>query len=770
MEKKKKTSSTFVALLLVLMVYGVFYFEMPQSIAEDEKTNEFSTQKALYHIKIIAEKPHYVSSPQHEIVGKYIVAELQKLGLEPTTQEGFALSEGTKLTRPKNIIAKINGKKKGKALLLLSHYDSAPHSYSHGASDDGSGVATVLEGVRVFLNDKNKPENDVIILFTDAEEFGLNGASLFVNEHSWAKNVGLVINFEARGTEGPSYMLMETNQGNGKMVKAFTEANPRFPVSNSLMYSVYKMLPNDTDLTVFREQGKIQGFNFAFIDNHFNYHTAQDDFEHVSPTTIAHQGSYLMALLQYFSSADLSNLNTTEDYVYFNTPFKFIIYPFAWIETMLIIAIIGLLILIFIGIKKRLLDVKEIAKGFLPLFGSLLFAGGMGYFLWKLLLLFYPQYQDILQGFTYNGHLYILTFAILSIYIALRVYQKWTTQKNLMNHFIAPLLLWIILNILVIIYLKGAAFLIVPVFTGLLMLTYFVVKKEINIYFNLAMATPTLIIIVPLIKAFPIGLGLKILFVSCILVVLCFSILLPVFESFLEKRRWKMVLMIAFIGCLIDAHYKSDYQKGMAKPNSLVYLYNADVDKSFWATYDLNLDSWTKSYLGENPEKASAFIQSTISSKYDSSYTFMAEAPKKDIKKATVEFIKDSIWGKKRFVTIKITPNRNVNRFDVFVKNKIPILDFKANGVARDKSKYDFSKKNVLLSYLVVDNIPLVMSFQTDSKAIIDLELQESSFDLLSNPLFSIAERSPKMMPKPFVVTDAIIVKQKIKPSVHETN
>jgi hypothetical protein len=29
------------------------------------------------------------------------------------------------------------------------------------------------------------------------------------------------------------------------------------------------MLPNDTDLTVFREKG-VQGYNFAFIDSHYN--------------------------------------------------------------------------------------------------------------------------------------------------------------------------------------------------------------------------------------------------------------------------------------------------------------------------------------------------------------------------------------------------------------------------------------------------------------------------------------------------------------------
>ena len=81
---------------------------------------------------------------------------------------------------------------------------------------------------------------------------GLNGAALFVTEHPWAKDVGTVLNFEARGTSGPSYMLMEANQGNKNLIKDFAAAAPQYPVTNSLMYSIYKMLPNDTDLTVFR--------------------------------------------------------------------------------------------------------------------------------------------------------------------------------------------------------------------------------------------------------------------------------------------------------------------------------------------------------------------------------------------------------------------------------------------------------------------------------------------------------------------------------------
>src|SRR5690606_11100253 len=110
------------------------------------------------------------------------------------------------LSKTTNILSRLEGSGNGKALLMLSHYDSSPHS-SLGASGAGSGVATILEGVRAYLEAGRVRVNDVIILLTDSEELGLNGAALFVNGHAWAKEVGLVLNFEARGSGGPGYML-----------------------------------------------------------------------------------------------------------------------------------------------------------------------------------------------------------------------------------------------------------------------------------------------------------------------------------------------------------------------------------------------------------------------------------------------------------------------------------------------------------------------------------------------------------------------------------
>ncbi|MET0760583.1 MAG: M28 family peptidase [Flavobacterium sp.] len=415
----KRNYSSLLSALFILVILGLIYLSMmPQWVSKEEGAlSEFSTKRTLEQVAMISKEPHYIGSENHKVVADYLEKELRKLGLETQIQEGTTLSDWGNLVKSKNILARIKGSNSTKALLLLSHYDSAPHSYSHGASDNAVGVATILEGIRTFLHNKTPHKNDIIILFSDAEELGLNGAALFVKQSNWAKDIGLVLNFEARGSAGPSYMLMEVNQGNGALVKSFSEANPKYPVSNSLMYSIYKMLPNDTDLTVFREQGNIQGFNFAFIDNHFNYHTTQDDFEHVTPKTVAHQGTYLMPLLNHFSNADLKNMNSTEDYVYFNIPFYFVNYPFSWIFPILILAILIFLALVFVGIGKRIFTIKEIGKGFLPLFGSLAVSGILTFLGWKILLALYPQYNDILQGFTYNGHDYIAAFIFLSLAI-----------------------------------------------------------------------------------------------------------------------------------------------------------------------------------------------------------------------------------------------------------------------------------------------------------------------------------------------------------------
>lgn len=765
--QKSPTTAFSSILLMVAVLFFVFYSMTPQYNPSDEVTiTEFSTKRALEKVKAITQQPHYVGSPNHEVVVQYLIKELQKLGLKPEIQEGFTLSDGGTLVKSKNILARIKGSSNSKALLLLSHYDSAPHSKSFGASDDASGVAAILESIRAYQANKEQPKNDIIILFSDAEELGLNGAALFVTEHQWTKDVGLVINFEARGSAGPGYMLMETNQGNAKMVDAFQQGNSKYTVSNSLMYSIYKMLPNDTDLTVFREQGKVQGFNFAFIDHHFNYHTAQDTYENLDRNSLLHQGANLMPLLHYFADADLSDLNSAEDKVYFSIPYAFVTYPFDWIFPMLIIAAVLFLLFIIAGMGKQVLLPGRMIGGLMPFLGALIVSGALAFFGWKLLLKWHPEYLDIQQGFTYNGHDYIYAFVSLTLAICFLFYHNKEQKPLEYNQLIIPLVFWLVINVAIAYKLQGAAFFIIPVLSSVLLLGYHVITQKSNWILNLILSIPTLVILVPFIQMFPVGLGLKILVGSAVLTVLVFGLLLPVFGSFTRKKAWSGLFLLLSLAFFVKAHQSSGYEEGKAKPNSLVYLFNADQKKAYWTTYDKKMDEWTKGYLGEKPDSANILNKNKMNSKYKTGFTFMSKAPIKNIQKPTIDFVKDSVIGSKRYLKIVITPNRKVNRYDIF-SNGTKVNNLKANGVQSIdfKSKIGGSDENKLLTYYVVDNFPLTMEFEIPVRQKLNLELKESSFDLLENPLFSIAKRRDWMMPMPFVVNDAIVIEQKIQPT-----
>ena len=769
---KKNATTLLSVLFLVGIISWIFFAMMPQSASKVEGSlSEFSTQRALKKLAVITKKPHYVGSENHKVVADFLVKELQNLGLETSLQEGYTLTDWGNLVKSKNILARIKGTANSKALLLLSHYDSAPHSKSLGASDDGSGIVTILEGLRTYLHNNSQPKNDIIVLFSDAEELGLNGAALFVTEHKWAKEVGLAINFEARGTSGPSYMLMEVNNGNAAMVEHFAKAKPKFPVSNSLMYSIYKMLPNDTDLTVFREEGKIQGLNFAFIDSHFNYHTAQDNLANLSPKTLKHQGTYLMSMLTYFGNADLRKLETSEDEVYFNTPINFTHYPFDWNFPLIGLAFVLFLAFVFIGIGKKILHTSDMLRGFVPFLISTIISGSIGFLGWKVVLLIYPEYTDILHGFTYNGHDYIIAFSALALMLSFFFYRNCRTEVQVMNWSVAPIFLWIVINLFIAIYLPGGSFFILPVFGMLLSFGFFIITQRTNTILNLLFSIPALVIFVPFVVTLPVGLGLKMLMGSTLLIALVFGLLLPVFGSFRGKKVWSILTFLIAVGFIIKAQLNADYSSEHAKPNSLLYVLNEDTKSAVWATYDKNLDDWTKNYLGTSPQKSDSINSLPLFSKYNSIFTYTSKADVKMLAGPSIQFNKDTMVNARKQYLITISPNRKVNRYDIFANKNMDFYNLKANGVSLigwKEAKYRRNGKKIL-SYYVVDNEPLQLSFTLDASTKLDMELLESSFDLLENDQFSIPKRQNWMIPTPFVLNDAVVIRQKIKPNVFRT-
>lgn len=180
--------------------------------------------------------------------------------------------------------------------MLSAHYDSVDHS--PGASDDGSGVVTLLETARALLSG-TPLLNDVLLVFTDNEESLLQGAVAFIDGRT---PVGIVLNFEARGSHGP-VALFESSQDNGALIPLVARSVAH-PVAHSLFNALTRILPNDTDFTVFNKAG-IAGLNFAYANGLDHYHTERDDLAHLDPRSVQHHGDYALSLVRTLGNQEL---------------------------------------------------------------------------------------------------------------------------------------------------------------------------------------------------------------------------------------------------------------------------------------------------------------------------------------------------------------------------------------------------------------------------------------------------------------------------------
>ena len=762
-----KNFFTFLSILIIsLTVYVSFNDLIPRSEKPLDKY-DFSIENALDHLRIISKKPHYTGSEYHSVVRDYILNELKNMGLETEIQNQVVTRFCCVGTNTSNIIGTIKGSSNGKSLVLLTHYDSRHHA-SFGASDAGSGVVTILEGVRSFLSKNTIPINDIHLVFTDAEEIGLLGAQAFVKNHSLVDNIGLVLNFEARGSGGPSYMLMETNGKNGVLISEFINAEPGFPAANSLMYSIYKMLPNDTDLTIFREQANIDGFNFAFIGDHFDYHTSLDSFERLDRNTLIHQADYIMSMLNHFSKINLSNLDSENDYVYLNFPIlKMLHYPYSWIYPLLIFSIIFFLFIIYLGLAINKLSIQGILNGILALTISLFTCLSITIILWKTISYFNPDYADILHGFTYNGYYYITAFIFLNIFCLFSIYYRFFKNSSGLDLTIMPIGFWLIINVLISIYLKGAAYFIIPVNLVLfsILLIYFSnFKGNKKMLLWTFFSVPLIYIFAPQLKMFPVGLGLDNLFITSFFLVLIFVLLLPVFSNFAFKNQIKNLTLLIAIVFFALAFLNNDYNVNSKKPNSILYYSDLDSKQSYWLSRNENLDEFTSQFFKKNESIQEASFFSS-SSKYGTPHKQSALADFIKFSSSDIQILKDTIVENKRNLQLKISPERKINKIDLTTDDPFVLNSMSVQGVEFEieKSEFKINPGQFLTYYLSYEDKDVTIELDFEENLSPSLNLIETSFDLFESEKFNFKPREDYMMPMPFVNTDAIVLSKKIK-------
>lgn len=521
---------TFFVLLIILVIWISFLqFQSPKVLPVTAKDEHFSAERAVKYLEDIAVKPRPLNSEEHERVRDYLMETLTTLGLSPEIQktEGIYSEYGIDYEGIlENIVVRITGEDSSGAILISSHYDTV--ASSPGAADAGSSVAAILETVRA-LSHTSKLKNDVIILITDGEEYGLLGAKSFVNQHPWAKEIGVVFNFEARGNMGPS-ILFETSDSNDRLISEFIQAAPN-PIAHSYINNLYTFMPNNTDLTVFKEAG-MYGLNFAFIEGLNAYHTADDTIKNLSKESVQHHGDNMLNLVKHFGNLDLV-AKKEGNRIFFNiVGYKVANYSEKLVIPLMILALLAFIVTFISGIKLKRFNVVGTIGGFLLYIFTVLLAYYIGLGLWKLLSnlsieKIYILETNIKVSNPFLGSLLFLHFLFLTV-----IYRLAIKKINVFNLTIGANFGWLILLVISSIYFESSSYIFLwPYLSSLIGLNLVMRLKKSNSlmgsFISIIFAIPALLVTAPVIYIVYIMFTLKKINVLLALSTLAFAFLIP---------------------------------------------------------------------------------------------------------------------------------------------------------------------------------------------------------------------------------------------------
>lgn len=364
-----------VMLILLVVASAIVRWRLDPPPISDASPGAFNATQAVKTLTMVLgdEQPHPVDSSAQNQVRHRIIAALQSMGYAVNVQDTTSCNDhwGATCARIRNLTVTSPGTAAGKPILLMAHYDSVPAG--PGASDDGSGVVALMEIARL-LKSRPRGRNPVILLFTDGEEAGLLGAKAFAESDPRAGNIALVINVESRGTSGQSVMF-QTGHDSGWLVGTYASAAQR-PLTNSLLSAVYNLMPNDTDFTVFRNEG-IPGLNFAFGEHFPFYHTPKDNLQSLDLRTLQQQGDNAYRIVSALRDADLAAEAdaTAANLVYTDILGLGVIrWPTSW-SLGVLIALLALFGFAGIGLKRRYnCTTGSVALGFAGFFLVLVLA------------------------------------------------------------------------------------------------------------------------------------------------------------------------------------------------------------------------------------------------------------------------------------------------------------------------------------------------------------------------------------------------------------
>jgi hypothetical protein len=661
------------ALLALALGLAVVQSTPPEAKSKEVPLTEFSGERAREVLKGLLGDgaPHPVGSPANGQVRERILAQLRWLGYSPVVEEGFSCGPGGACARVVNVLARVEGgepgkvkTRTGKVVLLMSHYDSV--AAGPGAGDDLAGVAAVLEIARVL---KAGPplRHGVLLLIDDGEEPGLLGARAFAEQSPAMQDVGAVVNVEARGTSGPSFMF-ETTGPDAWSVSQYASRAPQ-PFTSSLSSTVYQYMPNDTDLTIFKRRG-MPGLNFAFIGDPTHYHTPLDNYENVSPASLQHQGDNALAAVRGLAEGDLARPPQGRA-VFFDLFRVTVIQWPAGLSSMLgLLALILTLVAAARARRGGLLTWGSVALGLLAPLAALLFTLAAAFGLQALLAGVFPS------PWVARPLPAMAAFWLVSLAVTLWAAVLLTRRSGLAGAWAGVWILWSLLGVVLGLLLPGVSYVfIVPaLIAGLAGL--------MGLGRPLASILPVLaagVIWFPVVIFFYTSMGLNGLLYTAVLLVFVFVTLTPlvaVAGSF--GRRWlPLTVAAAAVICAVLAMVSPPFSPDSPRNLTMQLHQDADSGASRWLVRGV-------APLPPSLREAAEFGKPEVPFPWapPSARVFAAPAPPLNASAPELTVLEDSTAGGKRHLRLRLTSPRGAPIGVVYVPESAKLESMEIDGRA----------------------------------------------------------------------------------------
>lgn len=780
--KQRSWLRALVLLLAIVAAVGVALYTLrpPDIVPASAPPTEFSAERAMEDLEVIADEPRPVGSPEHAETREYLLGEIRALDLEPRVQTTTALvsfpdRSFAHVSRVKNILVRLEGTADNdRAVLLSAHYDTFSGS-TPSASDCGSCVVTLLETMRA-LEAAPPLNNDVIFLFTDAEERVSAGARGFVDDEPWAKDAAMILNFEAAGSHGPAMVLTTTEQ-NGEVVDGLLEAAPH-PVVNSLLPFLLGPVPGGDDMEVYKEELDSAGLDFVYFVDRSVYHTAADNLQTIDPRSVQHDGSYAHALTRHFGNTSLANLEAPDEVFFTILPGVTVHYPEAWGIPLAMLLALAFLGVAAFGMRRGHFSVGKLVLGVLASVLVLIGVVVATTLLWMLVEKLNPEYEEVLtMGFiTYNGSTYLVAFTAFTVAITAAAFVLLSGRLGVANLAVGAMLWWVVFLALTGLYVPDIGYLFAwPLAFGLLALGWMLFTRERAApswsgTAVLAVASiPAVLVFAPAVfilfhaagVALP-GLPVAIVGFSMFFVALLVGLLLPQL-ALLERTssRWLIpglsaLVCLAFLGV---GERTAGFDAEHPKPNIVSYELDADAKEAVWKSPGEDPDEWTSQFFAGNTEPAS--YASFLLPGWLDLDGIKGPAPAVELPPPTVERLHDTFEGGTHNLRLRIASSRGAPNAAVSVQAPGDIVAASVDGKEIERSGVPKNRRDRLaFSYAGVPDRGFELSLTVDSAEPVEVTVEDISEGLPEVPGMKIEPREPWMMPLQAQAMDPTKVKK----------